>query len=221
MVQVPRGCFFMGSGLYANEQPVSEVCFYEPFWIDRFEVSNVQFNQFRGIVPSSDTVLNRPLGDISWTEARDYCRLRGARLPTEAEWEYAARGPENRIYPWGNEFPSAESAAQHLVSSQYVEQKEPLEIGEAHRLLGMSWVGAYDMSGNVAEWVSSHAMPYPYIPIDGREDHTGERESAVQHVLRGGAWDNDQTALRAASRIGYLPSLSTPDFGVRCARSQR
>jgi iron(II)-dependent oxidoreductase len=219
MVQVPPGCFFMGSGLFAELSPVSEICFYEPFWIDRFEVSNAQFNQFRGIVSSPDIILNHPLGNISWVQAREYCRLRGARLPTEAEWEYAARGPENRVYPWGNEFPNEESAADYLVSSQYVEQKEPLEIGEAHRPLGISWVGAYDMSGNVAEWVSSHAVPYPYLENDGREDHTGEAETTIQHVMRGGAWDSDQSALRASNRIGYLPALSMPDFGVRCARS--
>ena len=109
MVLVPAGCFMMGSEEGEDdEKPVHEVCFREPFWIDRFEVSNAQFEQFNGQAARSSnwTDGNLPRETITWFEARDFCELRGGRLLTEAEWEYAARGPDGLTYPWGNNYES-------------------------------------------------------------------------------------------------------------------
>mgnify|MGYP000591045855 CR=1 FL=1 len=123
MALVPAGCFMMGStdeqidyamtlypyaerSQFEDEQPAHEVCFEEPFWIDVYEVTNEQFAAFGGEArrTSYRTESDRPREQITWTEAAAFCERRGMRLPTEAEWEYAARGPDSLIYPWGNEF---------------------------------------------------------------------------------------------------------------------
>jgi formylglycine-generating enzyme required for sulfatase activity len=122
MVLVPSGCFMMGSAdsqiaamdkqfnnspLFTDEGPQTKICFTKSFWIDKFPVSQAQFKQFKGKAekPSFFTGDMLPVENITWIEARDYCMdNRDGRLPTEAEWEYAAPGPDGLIYPWGNTF---------------------------------------------------------------------------------------------------------------------
>ena len=132
MVLVPVGCFMMGSSDgKADEAPVHEVCFDAPFWIDVYEVTNAQFGtsgQFDGD--------DRPREMMNWQRALAYCQSRGARLPTEAEWEYAARGPDSLIYPWGNAF-IADNVVYFLNS-----ENRTWDVGS--RPQGVSWVGAYD-----------------------------------------------------------------------------
>jgi formylglycine-generating enzyme required for sulfatase activity len=212
MVIVPPGCFWMGSMFETDEQPVNEQCFDKPFLMDRFEVTNAQFEQFGGeaeydsLQPESD----HPREKITWVEARDFCmKRRGARLPTDAEWEYAARGPDSLIYPWGNEF-DADNVA-YISNST-----ETAPVGEDQRPGGQSWVGAYDMSGNVWEWVSSALAIYPYDPDDGREDLDNED---VLRVLHGGSFFNFEILVRAANRIGDHPTNQDEYIGFRCALS--
>jgi formylglycine-generating enzyme required for sulfatase activity len=107
MVLVPPGCFLMGTDDGRSEEsPAHEVCLDQPFWIDRYEVTNAQFARFEGQAaqPGWWADADRPREQITWFEARDFCALRSARLPTEAEWEYAARGPDGLLYPWGDTF---------------------------------------------------------------------------------------------------------------------
>ncbi|MBK8025639.1 MAG: SUMF1/EgtB/PvdO family nonheme iron enzyme [Chloroflexi bacterium] len=104
MVQVPAGCFQMGSEQGAgDERPVHQQCFDSPFWIDRTEVTQGDFDRLAGVKSDSQNApqADHPVTRINWFEARDFCALRSARLPTEVEWEYAARGPENQLFPWG------------------------------------------------------------------------------------------------------------------------
>jgi formylglycine-generating enzyme required for sulfatase activity len=218
MVLVPVGCFNMGSNAGSNdEEPVHEQCFDEPFWIDRYEVTNAQFDSFGGVAEARTAWRgnNLPRNNISWSEARDYCALRGAqngyvmRLPTEREWEYAARGPVGFEYPWGNDFIS--DAARHSCNFCGT---ATVDVGVHPK--GMAWVGTLDMAGNVWEWTSSLYRDYPYDRTDGREDLA----ASGNRVLRGGSWNDTQDFLRAANRNG-----STPDNwddlgnGLRCARS--
>lgn len=219
MVQVPPGCFFMGSNTpdaQPNERPVTEICFQEPFWIDRYEVTNGQFLLHEGtaIAPSGSPGPDLPRSNVTWQEARDFCERRGARLPTEAEWEYAARGPSSLKYPWGNTF-VPENVVYHANSGD-----APAPVGS--RPGGTSWVGAYDMIGNVAEWVNTiyddEFFPYPYAAGDGREKPDVPQ---TLRVLRGNSYlSRVEHDLRAASRSGGDPEVIYPDVGFRCTRTE-
>lgn len=229
MVLVPAGCFDMGSTQYNNEQPVHEQCFDQPFWIDKYEVTQAQFRRLGGTQanPSGFSGDEFPVERITWFEARDFCELRDSRLPTEAEWEYAARGPDNLIYPWGNEWDG--TLVNHCDMDCAVENLGYMGTNDTDGYgftapvgsypAGVSWVGALDMSGNVWEWTSSLYEAYPYDAEDGHEADTGSRTD-VRRVLRSGAWGNYDTGLlRAPFRSWYGPGYWYYDNGFRCARS--
>lgn len=217
MVLVPPGCFTMGTAnppsSFADEQPATQVCFAKPFWIDKTDVTQAQFKQFggtaesRSVYPSAFAEDQRPEDGITWFEARDFCTKRGARLPTEAEWEYVARGPDDLIYTWGNTFDGSKVVYQ---------TNQTADVGSKPD--GASWVGALDMSGNVEQWVSTLYKPYPYSKADGRESET---DTTSQRVVRGGLWKSaDKDDLRAAARDRVDPSFGIRFFlGFRCARS--
>ena len=203
MVQVPPGCFLMGNRLgRRDEQPVHELCFDTPFWIDRTEVTNAQYGS-----PGAFAGDDRPRENLTWFEARDHCAARGARLPTEAEWEYAARGPDSLYYPWGDKF------NEELLIYDGNFNNETWPVGS--RPDGASWVGALDMSGNVWEWVSSLYRPYPYRADDGREaldDPTGAR------VYRGGLGSYIDYGTSASTRFHAPPDSRDWFRGFRCVR---
>jgi sulfatase modifying factor 1 len=213
MVLVPAGCLDMGNSEgEIDEVPVHRQCLEEPFYIDRYEVTNAQFERFGGIAAEASrwTDSNRPRDHVTWYEARAFCEERGARLPTEVEWEYAARGPDSVLYPWGNLF-----FADFVV---YIDNSnsETAEVGG--RPGGASWVGAFDMSGNVKEWVStvySFYLPYPYNAADGRENTQNTTDRRTQ---RGGGFLDPGNQVFAFSRVGIFPEYTGSDFGVRCAR---
>lgn len=207
MALVPAGCFTMGSvSVYSNEAPVADVCFEAPFWIDVAEVSNEQYGS-AGYFTDYDL----PRETVSWFEAAAFCEARGAHLPTEAEWEYAARGPDGLLYPWGGRF-----------VEEYVLYRNN---SSGHtRVIGaqpgnQSWVGALDMSGSVAEWTSSLYRLYPYDAQDGREVN-GSADSINARVIRGGSWWTIYPLdLRTTVRYGSIPTNVSNYVGFRCARS--
>jgi formylglycine-generating enzyme required for sulfatase activity len=204
MVYVPAGCFLMGSvDGEDDEQPVHLQCFEEPFWIDQFEVTNGQYGEAGYYEGDS-----RPRENVTWFEAQAFCEARDARLPTEREWAYAARSPSNLIFPWGDEY------IDDNVVSSWIETKRRTEaVGT--RPDGVSWVGAFDMSGNVWEWTSSLYAEYPYVSNDGRED----AEENGLRVVRGGACCSYIIAdVRATYRFAIDPYLQDPNVGFRCVR---
>lgn len=216
MALVPPGCFEMGSdGGQSDEVPAHRQCFDAPFYIDRFEVSNEQFIRLGGQAaePGRWTDPDHPREQVTWFEARDFCAGRGdgVRLPTEAEWEYAARGPEGPVFPWGDTL-----IPDNVV---YIDNTGSQTAPVGSRPGGASWVGAQDMSGNVKEWVStiySTYLPYPYTASDKREDPANTTE---RRTLRGGSFLSTWGELRAFSREGSYPHYTGSDIGFRCARA--
>ncbi len=210
MALVPVGCFQMGSeDGDSDELPVHEVCFEEPFWIDVYEVTNQQFGSIGCESYSSEP--DQPRNCVNRTDSAAYCEARGTRLPTEAEWEYAARGPDELIYPWGNTF-----EADNVV---YEENDPGGTAPVGSKPGGVSWVGAFDLSGNVWEWVNDwYDSGYYGTLADGVINPQGPNTGNAR-VLRGGSWDSHTNSVRAANRLRYAPSSENDYNGFRCALS--
>ncbi|MDX2161009.1 MAG: SUMF1/EgtB/PvdO family nonheme iron enzyme [bacterium] len=202
MALVPRGCFMMGSQSgAADEAPVHEQCIEEAFWIDVTEATNAQFS-YPGTFPGR----SRPRELLLWEEARDHCIDRDAALPTEAQWEFAARGPSGWEYPWGNEL-----IPDNALYAGNANVAGTQDVGL--RSAGVSWVGALDMAGNVAEWVSSRYSAYPYVADDGRETAFGG-----ERIARGGSWRTEGIDIRATARRPYTANTTRNDVGFRCVK---
>lgn len=218
MVLVPVGCYMMGSDYGdADEIPAFVQCLKNPFWIDRFEVTNAQFDRLGGKaeLPSVWPDLNSPRTNVRWAEARDFCASRNARLPSEVEWEYAARGPDSLNYPWGMAFTYDYGVFQPNSNQRTA------EVGS--KGMGASWVGAQDMAGNVWEWTSTiydeGRFRYPYTADDGREDPS---DTTSQRVMRGSSWyDGTDYWARAANRGRLGPTIQDFNIGFRCVRDDQ
>ena len=209
-VWVPPGRFTMGSPPGQgrnNERPAHSVTITRGFRLYQHPVTNEQYKRYMssrsGVKQPSywtDSRFNapkQPVVGVDWNEARAYCEWAGARLPTEAEWEYAARGSENRQYPWGDAAPSANLA----VFEQDVSSGRPADVDG--RPGGACWCGAHDMAGNVLEWCSDSYSSNCYDSVkNGVSDPTGPSKGDYP-VVRGGSWNDDPGCLRAAYRYGY------------------
>ncbi len=224
LVFVPAGEFTMGdNSLY--EQPIHQV-FLDAYWIDQTEVTNAMYakcvdaNQCNPPSNTSsythDTYFgnsqfdNYPVIRVSWNDANDYCFWAGRRLPTEAEWEKAARGTNASIYPWGNDDPK-----DNLLNFKS-NVGDTTEVGGYPQ--GASIYGALDMSGNVWEWVEDW-YDENYYRTSPSSNPLGP-DSGQYKVLRGGSWYyNFYDVVRSARRYGYDPSSSYYDIGFRCSRS--
>lgn len=220
-----------------GEEPQTTITIPDAFLIDQTDVTNAAYAQFmddggyaqdqwwteagrqwkaRSEGPNDGvnfTSAQQPRVGVTWYEAYAYCAWRGGRLPTEAEWEYAARGTDGRIYPWGNMFNP--NNAVYGGNSNY----RSAPVGSKPD--GASWVGALDMSGNVWQWTSSLFMPYPYNSKDGRENPSGANLGGVTNlrVTRGGSWRYFPMYLRTAYRGRLDPVSEFYVVGFRCARS--
>jgi formylglycine-generating enzyme required for sulfatase activity len=236
MVEVPAGPFMMGrDDGAADERPAHEVVL-AAFSIDRTPVTNAGFARFLDAVGPQNArgerlfddddrdaririrdgrwqadpgFADHPVVEASWPGARDYCAWAGKRLPTEAEWEKAARGTDARLYPWGSEPPDATRA--HFSAGW----NETVPVGRHPR--GASPYGALDLAGNVWEWVSSAYRPYPYRADDGRE----AQDARAVRGTRGGGHDSPAAELTATQRgrtLSRAPLAGHHNIGFRCAR---
>lgn len=151
-----------------------------------------------------------PVVHISWYDANTYCLWSGGRLPTEAEWEKAARGTTNAQYPWGNNAPTA----QLLNFESNIMNTVP--VGSYPQ--GKSIYGVYDMSGNVWEWVSDwyDSEYYQHSPSSNPQG----AESGNTHVFRGGSWDDEASSVTATVRVGFDPATTSASIGFRCVKNK-
>jgi len=222
MVVVPAGEFTMGSAAGdSDEQPEHKV-HVDSFSMDVYEVTVGQYAAFlqaKGIDPPSDwKTLNqsanqkRPIANIDSTEASFYCKWVGKRLPTEAEWEKAARGTDGRAYPWGNEAPTPLHA--NFGKSEWNNHAVLAPVGSFEA--GKSPYGIYDMAGNVWEWVSD-LYDYNYYKVSPSKNPTGPSTGGTRAV-RGGAWNSNPRAMRSSNRSLISPTDQGLN-GFRCAKS--
>ncbi|MCP4536642.1 MAG: SUMF1/EgtB/PvdO family nonheme iron enzyme [Chloroflexi bacterium] len=233
-VDVPAGEFQMGSDpqidsdAHDDEQPQHTVSL-DAFHISKYEITNVQYAQcIRATVcteieevtyyQNSDSA-NHPVTNVSWSDAKTFCTWIGGKLPTEAEWEYAARGPEEHIYPWGNDFDcSYGNFDDELQSDNYVVPGG--EGCDGHIKIapvgsfpaGESWCGALDMTGNVWEWVDDWYGDYPF----GTQINPTGPAIGDYKVMRGGGWSDHHIYIRAAARVGVTPDDRFNVVGFRC-----
>ena len=228
MLLVPSGQFIMGSELpesQSNEQPVTPVklvCFY----ISRFPVTNAQYEQFDAAHRSKRTPWadeNHPVVYVSWKEAEAFCKWlsqregRRYRLPTEAEWEYAARGDEGNEYPWGGRVNAGNLANFADARTNFVWRDPSIDDGFAETSpvstypLGASPFGVEDMSGNVFEWCLDL-----YDAYRGKEViNPCNTKFGQKRVYRGGSWKSRAASLRACSRNSNIPAYLGNDVGFR------
>ncbi len=221
---VPAGEFTMGSELEENQKPAHAV-YLDTFYIDKYEVTNQAYEKCVDagvcLAPGNKSSFTRkeyygnpefanyPVIYATWIMANTYCQWRAARLPTEAEWEKAARGTDARMYPWGSEFGC--SFANMVIQGQPC-VGDTTAVGSYET--GISPYGLYDMAGNVGEWTSSILKPYPYDKNDGREDPSVLRN----HIVRGGTWYyENETFSRVTKRDALNSMTNDPDIGFRCA----
>jgi formylglycine-generating enzyme required for sulfatase activity len=233
MIEIPAGSFPMGvppgdrdGG--RDEYPRHEV-FVDTFFIDQFEVTNGRYLEFvkstAHRIPQNpknptrnlwqgdgitDSLADRPVINVDWYDATAYCQWAGKRLPTEAEWEKAAKGTSDRRFPWGN----VEPTGKHLNYNQrWIGEKTLMPVGSYEA--GKSPYGVYDMAGNVWEWVNDwyDARYYEKSPS---KNPNGPQEG-TKKVIRGAGWQNETPTVRIFTRVDSDPTNRDESTGFRCA----
>ena len=262
MVLIPAGDFLMGSAAGSasadDEQPQRTV-FVSSFWMDRYEVTNARYERFVSATghpapanvkpeltlwfhgkafPGSE---QHPVVNVDWQDALAYCRWAGKRLPTEAEWEKAARGTDGRTYPWGNEWDHARANSASYWAGRTIEFKDAAEwksfwvdgegarrskergiLGEVLTMPvgsfpdGASPYGLFDMAGNASEWVWDWYEPYYYLKAPA-SDPKGP-DGVLLKVVRGGSWLKPARSLRTTDRDYGFPDARPSGTGFRCAK---
>lgn len=236
MATIPAGSYMLGSNDGPADERPAHAVELPAFAIDRLPVTNARFAEFLNAIGThnksgermydfddSDARIHRresqwsadagfanhPAVEPTWAGARDYCAWHGKRLPTEAEWETAARGTDGRKYPWGNAAPDS-SRAQF---GARFNETAPVDAFNA----GASPYGVFGMAGNVWEWVSSAYRPYPYDASDGRED----LKAGPVRSTRGGGHDSPASEITTTQRgrnLSRNPAAGHHNIGFRCAK---
>ncbi len=253
MVNVPAGRFVMGSTekevddalslcpvdanctTYSFEDELNggEQFFSEAFWIDENEITRGQYedcvkakvcDKGSGKASSFSNTVDQPINNVTWKEAVSYCKeWRKARLPTEAEWEYAARGSERFVFPWGNDITGNEAnhCDIHCTNSSRASKYDDgfADTAPVNSFTDTSWVGAKNMAGNVWEWTSSMYQDYPYINDNRNLTSDEDINDSTKIILRGGAFDSSLYSIRSTYRLKNSASEVWDAIGFRCVRS--
>lgn len=212
MLLLEGGSFLMGSNDSPSTTPEFEA-YVNPFYIDTYPVTVAQFRKYMEATDSPQPKHwnavgyeggDQPVVGVSWEEASAYAAWEGKRLPTEREWEYAARGRENRKYPWGHETPDKNRAnyGDHLNMPSFVNMHEE----------GSTPDGICDLAGNVAEWTSDWFQTFA-------QQRRGDTPAEPRRTIRGGSWDSPADGLRCTARQGVFPESQLATVGFRCVVS--
>ena len=230
MVSVPAGEFFMGCNegadkeCYKNEKPYHRV-YLDAYYIDKYELTNMEYTKCIGAGGCKEPKWgnwhrdlsweNHPVVGITWIQAEAYCKWAGKRLPTEAEWEKAAKGTDGRIYPWGDEAGTCEYAILFEDRKAGCGRNSTWPVGSKPK--GASPYGVMDMAGNVFEWVSDW-YDGKYYKNSPASNPSGPM-SGGDRVWRGGSWYqyNYPTSRRSHSK----PDSFGQEIGFRCARDAK
>lgn len=242
MVMVPAGEFLMGSDkktdrlAYRSEIPQHRV-YLDAFEIGKYEVTALEYLKFVLATNRSpqldwrydggnfqESMAHHPIMHVTWYDADAYCKWAGQRLPTEAEWEKAARGSDGRLFPWGQEYagPTRANFGRTGLSGPVRDRPErlllyPPIISVDKYENALSPYGLYQTIGNVAEWVADWYNPDYYKTAPDRNPQGPE--AGTQKAFRGGGWMDSTTTMRVAMRNGTDPNTKINWLGFRCARS--
>jgi formylglycine-generating enzyme required for sulfatase activity len=227
MVSVPAGVFAMGSSesdtQAADDEKPQHTVYLNAFWLDQTEVTNSMYASCvrAGVCQQPEKTSSKtrllyygeshydayPVLFVSWEEAKNYCHWVGRRLPTEAEWEKAARGENGLTYPWGEAPPGP-----GLLNFDN-QVGDTTQVGSYTG--GASPYGALEMAGNVSEWTADW-YGEDYYAVSPAFNPLGPLSGAYR-VLRGGSWFSSRDAVRAAFRLWNIPGLHSDSVGFRCA----
>ena len=208
---VPAGTFPMGATLNADEAPVHDV-FLDAFWMMETEVTNALYRRcvVDGVCAppnnnlwQDDAWADHPVTHVTWSQTTAYAEWAGGRLPTEAEWEKAARGIDGRMFPWGSE----------LTNEEHLNFNSQGTTAVGTFAAGASLYGVLDMAGNVEEWVSDWYSPTYYG--ESPEQNPRGPEEGVKRVVRGGSFKSNRGGARAAVRAGAFPDWEFDNTGFR------
>jgi len=240
LIEISEGPFIMGSNSErtdAQNQPEHKVSL-KTYLIDKYPTTNVQYAKYiaetkyrppldwkNGKIP--DDKLLHPVTMVTWFDAKNYCEYRGKRLPTEAEWEKAARGPNGNRWPWGNKMNKDNLNTYYNIGAT---------TAVTRYKTGKSYYGVYDMAGNVSEWTASEFLPYegskapkalftPKALVSKTTEDSAmkigelvELKDRVFRVRRGGSWKSDPFSTSSYHRNFSMPHYASDFFGFRCAK---
>jgi sulfatase modifying factor 1 len=227
LVLIPAGEFTMGHKSSYDTLPVRDKMNLPAFSIDKYEVTNKRYKRFIDATgykvpwsqdPAAAAYIwdwqkrmypegkgDHPVVLVSWDDAKAFCTWAGKRLPTEAEWEKAARGPKGKPYPWGDDWANGNA------NTSENGRKQTSPAGDFKG--DVSEYGVYDLAGNVSEWVEEWFAPYPGNPMTSYEERNKYR------VLRGGSWDYAHSIATGYHRQYALPQSQMTAIGFRCVKA--
>lgn len=241
MAHVPAGPFIRGSkpDVGTDEERPQKTLTIKGFWIDKLEVTVADWTACMKSGPCGNDKFYRkykvkkkrpepcnfgqpdrdlhPINCVSWHGARAYCKWAGKRLPTEAEWEKAARGTDGRLYPWGNTKADCSRACMVQKSMYGCGSRTSCKVGGRGHL-SQSPYGALDMAGNVYEWVADNYTRTFYQ--NAPTENPINKEKSAQRPVRGGAYSSDEAGVRAAKRSGFDAIDRISFVGFRCAMDE-